>query len=277
MLSEIRIHPRTEEDLPSVLRLLVAEDVSPEGLDESAGFIVKDGNEVVGHLGIVLLGEGYAVMSHMVLDPRYRGRGLTNGLACHVESWVRARCSATLLGFTNRKTGMHWLEERGFYEVERRLVPERVRHWSLFGTPVISQSRAYIRPVIRGLLFVGRTNSGRTLVAEGLARRMAPPEIAIYSAGLTRSPVEPLAMRSLEAGGVDPRGLHAKELREIPLEEINVLISFDRSCRASLPLHSQAIHEIVWEIPDPKLEGAPRAAFDEAKDEIHKRLSRYFG
>ncbi len=130
----IRIEPREEHHLAAVRSQLEAEEVSTEGLEESAGFIVvaehDDGEtQIVGHLAIVPLGQGYATLTHMVLAKTYRGRGFTNALACHVEAWARDRGLEELLAFTNRETAIRWLTDRGFTEIDQPKLPAPARAW----------------------------------------------------------------------------------------------------------------------------------------------------
>jgi len=284
MEMRIRIEPRQEQHLAEVRALLEAEDVSTEGLEQSAGFIVVDGEaeqaRVVGHLAIIPLGQGYATLTHLVLAEPYRGRGWTNGLACHVEGWARDRGLEELLVFTNRKTAIRWLADRGFTEVDPPKLPEPARAWSLFGTPVIQGSHAFERPVIQGVLFLGETNSGRTLIAEALARRMAPETIPVYSAGITEATIEPLAPRALREINVDPTGLRPKLLDSIPIEEVNLVFSFGHSFKNRFLASQPLAHEVIWELPDVETgagdENARLIPYREAVETLERRLSRFF-
>ena len=111
--------------------------------------------------------------------------------------------------------------------------------------------------------------------ATSLGRRLAEDDVPPHELEVWQS----RALRELD---LDPTGLHSKPPSEIPMSEINVVVSFDESRLNALPeAAEQRLHEIVWELPDPRRapgdENFRFTAFRDARDEIRKRLDRWFG
>ena len=75
------------------------------------------------------------------------------------------------------------------------------------------------------LLFLCVANSARSQIAEGLARRLAPPGVAVYSAGSEPGTINPLAVRVLAEAGVDASGQFSKGLDAVPLDEIDLVVT----------------------------------------------------
>ena len=121
------------------------------------------------------------------------------------------------------------------------------------------------------LLFLGARNATRSALAEALARHLAPA-LEVYSAGLEPSHVHPQVRRTLDAAGVDPRGLRAQSLLEIPLEEVTDVVLL--CAPAVAPLLPPGVRLHRWSLPDPA--SAPdedaEDAFDAAREELERRL-----
>jgi protein-tyrosine-phosphatase len=112
----------------------------------------------------------------------------------------------------------------------------------------------------RRVLFLCLRNAARSLMAEALARHLAPGALIAYSAGMERGEVHPeLALRVLEEHGVSTEGLTIKlydELSEIKFDHLVTVC--DRVHENSLPTpFAQAIYT-HWSLRDP---------MDEAEDE----------
>jgi arsenate reductase len=128
------------------------------------------------------------------------------------------------------------------------------------------------------LLFLCVANSARSQLAEGLARRLAPPGVAIYSAGSEPGTINPLAVRVLAEVGVDASAQHSKGLDAIPLGEIDLVVTLcaDEVC----PFFPRPVRKLHWPLPDPaKATGSDEArlaAFRAVRDELSNRLETLF-
>jgi arsenate reductase len=128
------------------------------------------------------------------------------------------------------------------------------------------------------LLFLCVANSARSQIAEGLARRLAPPGTRIYSAGSEPGVINPLAARVLAEVGVDASDQHSKGLDAVPLDEIDLVVTL---CAEEVcPLFPRPVRREHWPLPDPARvagdEAARLAAFRAVRDELARRIPGLF-
>jgi len=124
------------------------------------------------------------------------------------------------------------------------------------------------------ILFLCVANSARSQLAEALARHLAPPGVAIYSAGSEPGIINPLAVRVLAEVGVDASGQFSKGLDAIPLGEIDLVVTL---CAEEVcPLFPSPVRKLHWPLQDPaKATGTDEerlAAFRAVRDELSARL-----
>ena len=124
------------------------------------------------------------------------------------------------------------------------------------------------------ILFLCVANSARSQLAEGLARRLAPSDTRVYSAGSEPGTINPLAVRVLAEVGVDASAQHSKGLDAIPLDEIDLVVTL---CAEEVcPLFPRPVRKLHWPLPDPaKASGSDEerlAAFRAVRDELTARL-----
>jgi arsenate reductase (thioredoxin) len=122
---------------------------------------------------------------------------------------------------------------------------------------------------MRQILFLCVANSSRSLLAEGLARRLFGDRAVIQSAGSEPSTINPLAIEVLEEVGIDSTGQQAKSLDEIDTANVDLVITLcaEEVCPV-LPSRARRLH---WPISDPAAVGT-LDAFRRARDEIAARL-----
>jgi arsenate reductase len=130
-----------------------------------------------------------------------------------------------------------------------------------------------------GLLFLCVANSARSQMAEGLARRLVPPRITIYSAGSEPASVNPLAVRAMAEIGVDISNHRSKSVDEIPVDRVDVVVTL---CAEEVcPVFPGSVRRLHWPIEDPGRTGGTEAerleAFRRARDEIGRRLEEWLG
>ena len=127
---------------------------------------------------------------------------------------------------------------------------------------------------MRTILFLCVANSARSQMAEGLARRLAPPGFRFWSAGSEPGMLHPLAVAALAEEGLDISHQRAKGLAAIPLDKVDTVVTL---CAEEVcPVVPASVRQIHWPLPDPaRVEGpdAERvAAFRAARDELKRRL-----
>lgn len=128
------------------------------------------------------------------------------------------------------------------------------------------------------ILFLCVANSARSQIAEGLARRLAPPGTRVYSAGSEPGVINPLAVQVLAEAGVDASAQHAKGLDAIPLDDVDLVVTL---CAEEVcPLFPRAVRKLHWPLPDPAKAGGTEAerlaAFRAVRDELASRLRALF-
>jgi thioredoxin type arsenate reductase len=128
------------------------------------------------------------------------------------------------------------------------------------------------------ILFLCVANSARSQIAEGLARRIAPSGVRVYSAGSEPGTINPLAVRVLAEAGVDTAGQRSKGLDAVPLDEIDLVVTL---CAEEVcPLFPRPVRTLHWPLPDPaKVSGTEAvrlAAFRAVRNELAARLPALF-
>ena len=127
---------------------------------------------------------------------------------------------------------------------------------------------------MRAVLFLCVANSARSQIAEGLARRVAPPGVRVFSAGSEPGTINPLAIRVLAEAGVDTSGQFSKGLDAVPLDDIDLVVTL---CAEEVcPLFPRPVRKLHWPLPDPaKATGTDEerlATFRAVRDELTARL-----
>ena len=134
---------------------------------------------------------------------------------------------------------------------------------------------------MKKVLFLCTGNSCRSQMAEGFARAVAPPGFEIYSAGVEAHGVNPRAVAAMAEVGVDIRQQTSKTLDEIPVEEIDTVITLCGDAVERCPVFPGASTREHWALPDPaRAEGSEEeilAAFRSVRDELRERIRNLFG
>ena len=129
-----------------------------------------------------------------------------------------------------------------------------------------------------GLLFMCVANSARSQMAEGLARRMAPAGVEVYSAGSAPSRINPYAVRALAAVGLDAASQYSKGVSDVPQAQMRWVITL---CAEEVcPIFSGDVERIHWPHPDPAdatgSDAEILASFSRVRDAIEEKLSVFF-
>ncbi len=127
--------------------------------------------------------------------------------------------------------------------------------------------------------FICTGNSARSQMAEGFGKYYAKrlcKDIEVYSAGSNPSGyVHPLAIDVMKEKGIDISKNKSKSLEDIPLNELDYIITLCGDAAENCPVVPNA-NTIHWELPDPaKAKGNEEEklkTFREIRDEIEKRV-----
>jgi arsenate reductase len=131
----------------------------------------------------------------------------------------------------------------------------------------------------RHVLFLCVANSARSQMAEGIARRLAPADVTVSSAGSQPSRVNPLAIRALDEIGIDIRSHASKSVESISPQGIDAVITL---CAEEVcPVFLGRAHRVHWGLPDPagagKTDEERLQSFRNVRDELRRRLEVVFG
>ncbi len=131
-----------------------------------------------------------------------------------------------------------------------------------------------------GILFLCTGNSCRSQMAEGFARRWAPPGTRVWSAGIEKHGLNPRAVRVMAEAGVPIDGQWSKTLAEIPLHEISEVITLCGHADETCPAFPRPVARDHWGFPDPaRATGSEEeilARFREVRDGIAARVRARF-
>jgi two-component system, OmpR family, phosphate regulon sensor histidine kinase PhoR len=132
---------------------------------------------------------------------------------------------------------------------------------------------------LRALLFLCTGNSCRSQMAEGFARGMMTNGDRVYSAGTSPKAIHPLAIRVMREVGVDISTQHSKGLEEIPLDQIDQIITLCGEADEECPFLKGQVKRIHWPLPDPARARGSEAeileVFRSVRDEIQARLKSF--
>jgi thioredoxin type arsenate reductase len=129
---------------------------------------------------------------------------------------------------------------------------------------------------MKGVLFLCVANSARSQMAEGIARKLLPAEVKVWSAGSRPTSVRPEAIAVLKEIGIDITAHRSKAVAEIPAAEVDTVITLcgEEEC----PLFLGQAERLHWGLPDPAAvtgsDEARLAAFREVRAELQKRIER---
>ena len=131
----------------------------------------------------------------------------------------------------------------------------------------------------RNILFLCEDNASLSQMAEAVAKHLGPPKVKIFSAGIRPTTIPSQVYRVMEESGVSLKGQSCKKMNEVPLNEIDLVISFegaDKKC-SFLPKRTKVEN---WSIPAPDSSDISSPAtltkFRHERDEINKRVFALF-
>jgi arsenate reductase len=122
---------------------------------------------------------------------------------------------------------------------------------------------------MKRVMFVCKKNSARSQMAEGFAKKMAEGKVEIFSSGLEASQVNPGAIASMDAVGIDIRDQASKALSNFSAEDFDVVISLC-GCGVNLPT-DWVLRDVFedWQLDDP---AEQPEIFSRVRDEVKKKV-----
>jgi arsenite transporter len=140
------------------------------------------------------------------------------------------------------------------------------------------RERYFPQAAPRGVLFLCVANSARSQMAEGIARSLAPPGVAVWSAGSRPARVRPEAVEALREVGIDISRHRSKPVSEIPPDQVDTVITL--CAEEECPVFLGKARRLHWGLPDPAAvtgdEAARLDAFRRTRDELRRRLAAFF-
>ena len=128
------------------------------------------------------------------------------------------------------------------------------------------------------VLFLCRDNTCLSQMAEASAKHLAPPKTRVFSAGVKPAAIPLRVVQAMQELGISMKGQKSKGLAEVPMQEIDLVISFDDAHKQCTNLHGVRIER--WPIA-----ATPSADTDtdlslttirRRRDEIDKRVFALF-
>jgi arsenate reductase len=131
----------------------------------------------------------------------------------------------------------------------------------------------------RNILFLCEDNACLSQIAEAVAKHLSPPKTRIFSAGVKPEQIPPQVYKVMEELGISLFGQSSKPLDAVPVNEIDLVISFGDADKKCGSLLSKAKIE-QWLILNPVRTSAGNAAvlstYRRGRDEVDKRVFALF-
>ena len=131
----------------------------------------------------------------------------------------------------------------------------------------------------KNILFLGEDNACLSLMAESMAKHMSPPKARVFSAGITPGRVPPEVRRVLEEIGVKLADSPSKSVDQVPLKDIDLVVSFGEAHTKCLSLPTKVKVE-NWPMPNPMQatggSSSVLSVYRHGRDEIDRRLAALF-
>jgi len=111
-------------------------------------------------------------------------------------------------------------------------------------------------------------------MAEGFARQMTHGRVRVFSAAAKSKSIHPLTFRVMHEASVDISRSSTKTLAEIPLENLDHVITLCGDVEEGAPTPNLSAKRLYWPIAVPaSTEGSEEqilAKFRQVRDQIHK-------
>ncbi|MCM8831517.1 MAG: arsenate reductase ArsC [Candidatus Omnitrophica bacterium] len=124
------------------------------------------------------------------------------------------------------------------------------------------------------VLFLCTGNSARSQMAEGFLRHLAGDNFEVFSAGVTPTQVNPLAIKVMQEVGIDISKHRSKSVMEFIKDKFDYVITVCDHAKQTCPIFLGEYKKIHWNLEDPaNVEGTEEEkllAFRITRDKIKK-------
>jgi arsenate reductase len=131
---------------------------------------------------------------------------------------------------------------------------------------------------MKKILFLCVANSGRSQMAEGIAKHLLAGRGFIQSAGSKPSSVNPYSIQVLKEIGIDITSQYSKSVADVDPATVDTVITL--CAEEECPVFLGKAERLHWPLPDPgkgaKTDEEKLRSFREVRDEISRRLKEYF-
>ncbi len=128
----------------------------------------------------------------------------------------------------------------------------------------------------RNILFLCQDNAQLSQMAEAAAKHLAPPKTRIFSAGIHPGRIPPSVIAAMREIGIPMAGQKSKGVSDVPVDEIDLVVSFGDAHKQCTSLPGRAKVE-SW--PVPKNQSPESDELDKLREErsdIQKRVFALF-
>ena len=129
-----------------------------------------------------------------------------------------------------------------------------------------------------GVLFVCTANAYRSQMAEGIARRLLPASVGVFSGGTRALEVDPRAVKVMAEIGVDIGSQRAKAVSGVERERFDRIVTLCDDAAEHCPATPDKARA-HWPTPDPaRAEGSPDAvlqSFRSVRDALTSRIAAF--
>ncbi len=130
---------------------------------------------------------------------------------------------------------------------------------------------------MKKILFLCVANSGRSQMAEGIAKELWGDSALIQSAGSKPSLVNPYSIKVLAEIGINASGQYSKSVADIDPSTVDTVITL--CAEEECPVFLGKAERIHWPLPDPGVgansEEEKLQSFRKVRDEIKSRLNKF--
>jgi arsenate reductase len=131
----------------------------------------------------------------------------------------------------------------------------------------------------RNILFLCEDNACLSQIAEATAKHLGPPKTRIFSAGVKPTTIPPSVIQAMQELGIDMTGQRSKGLADVPIQDIDLVVSFGDAHKRCSNLPGRVKIE-SWPAPEelyPKKRDKPElSTLRSERDEIDKRVFALF-